>query len=181
MRKAALLLIALLPLAAHAADWKVDAAHSSLAFSGSYQGDAFHGRFKQFDAAIRYDPAHLDQARFDVTVKLGSVDTQNPERDQTLTGSDFFAVDRFPVAHFVTSGFHRGADGQVIAKGTLDLRGIQQPVTLKVDFKPKGDEATLDVDTTLDRLAFKLGTADDWKGISRRIAVHAHLLLHRTP
>jgi hypothetical protein len=50
-----------------------------------------------------------------------------------------------------------------------------------VDFKPKGDEATLDVDTTLERLAFKLGTADDWKGISRRIAVHAHLLLHRTP
>lgn len=181
MRSIVLCLAALLPLAAHAADWKVDAAHSTLGFSGNYQGDAFHGRFKQFDADIRFDPDHLDRARFDVTVKPGSVDTQNPERDQTLTGSDFFAVNRFPTAHFVTTAFHRDADGSVTADGHLELRGTRQPVTLKVHFKPQGKDATLVVDTTLDRLAFKLGAAPDWAGISRKITVHARLMLHRSP
>jgi polyisoprenoid-binding protein YceI len=181
MRHIVLFLAALLPLAAHAADWKVDPAHSTLGFSGDYQGDAFHGRFKQFDAAIRFDPADLGHARFDVTVKLGSVDTSNPERDQTLTGSDFFAIDRFPTAHFVTTAFHRDPAGQVSADGTLQLHGVRQPVTLTVDFKSKGDDATLDVDTTLDRKAYKLGTAADWDGIGKHIAVHAHLLLHRSP
>lgn len=178
---ATLLAVLLLPLSAHAATWKVDPAHSSLDFTGNYQGEAFHGRFKQFDAAIRYDPRNLDLARFDVTVQLGSVDTQNPERDQTLTGNDFFAVSRFPTAHFTTTAFQRGADGTVTADGTLSLHGIEQPVTLSVAFKPHGEEAVLTVDTTLDRLAYKLGTASDWDGIGKRIRVHARLRLRRVP
>jgi polyisoprenoid-binding protein YceI len=182
MKAAALLLVALLlPLSAHAASWRMDPSPSTLGFTGDFQGEAFHGRFKQFDVLIRYDPAHLHSARFDVSVKLGSVDTQNPERDQTLTGGDFFAVQRFPVAHFVTSAFHRAADGKVTADGTLDLHGIKQPVTLRVTFEPHGDHATLIVDTTLDRLAFKLGTPSDWDGINKRIKVHARLRLQRAP
>ena len=181
MKRLLLLLLIALPLTAHAADWKVDAAKSTLGFSGSYQGDAFHGVFKQFDAAIRFDPQHLDAARFDVTVKLASVDTRSAERDETLTGSDFFAIDDHPTAHFVTTGFHRGADGGITADGTLELNGVKQPVTLKVDFRPDGSDAVLDVDTTLNRLDYKLGTSDDWDAISKQIPVHAHLLLHAAP
>ncbi|RAP58471.1 YceI family protein [Oleiagrimonas sp. MCCC 1A03011] len=173
-----LFLLAALPLAAHAANWKVDTAKSTLGFSGSYQGDAFHGVFKQFDAAIRYDPQHLDAAKFDVTVKLASVDTQSAERDQTLTGSDFFDTGDYATAHFVTTAFHRAADGNVTADGTLDLHGVKRPVTLKVIFKTNGGDATLDVDTTLNRLDFKLGASADWDAISKKIPVHAHLLLH---
>lgn len=177
MRRISLLLLAL-PLAATAKDWNVDAAHSTLGFTGSYQGETFQGRFGQFEAKIAYDSADLGQAHFDVQVKLGSVDTRSSERDQTLTGSDFFAVDRFPTAHFVTRDFRKGADGNVVADGTLTLHGISKPVTLKVDFKPDGTAAVLDVSTTLNRLDYKLGASDDWADISTQIPVHAHLLLH---
>jgi polyisoprenoid-binding protein YceI len=178
MKRLLVLLLALAPGLACAHTWAVDAAHSTLGFSGSYQGDAFHGRFAHFDARIDYDPQHLEQSHFDVTVKLDSVDTQSPERDQTLTGSDFFDTGKHPTARFVTNAFERAADGQVTAKGTLTLNGIRHPVTLKVDFKPTSDGATLDVDTTLDRLDYKLGVGSDWDAISRSIPVHAHLLLH---
>lgn len=179
--KAAAFLIAvlLLPCAVHAASWRVDMARSTLGFSGNFQGEAFHGRFRRFDAEIRYEPKQLDQARFEVRVQLASVDTQNPERDQTLTGDEFFDVKQFPVAHFVTTAFHRHADGSVTADGTLELRGISQPVTLQVRFRPSGNQAVLDVHTTLDRLAFKLGTDSDWDGIGKQITVHARLRLHR--
>lgn len=174
MKSLIALLLLTLPLAVSAQDWKVDPAHSTLGFSGSFQGQVFHGRFTTFDATIRFDPAHLDQSRFDVTVKLDSVDTQSPERDQTLTGSDFFDTASDPTAHFTTQSFEKAAGG-IVAHGTLELNGTRQPVTLKVDFKRTGEHATLDVDTTLNRLDYKLGTGSDWSAISKQIPVHGHL------
>lgn len=182
MKAVAILIVALLlPMAAHASGWRVDNSNSSLGFSDDFQGEAFQGAFKRFDASIRYDPAHLDRAHFDVRVQLGSVDTRNPERDQTLTGDEFFAVRQFPVAHFVSTAFHRNGEVGAIADGTLEIRGIKQPVTLRVRFQPRGDQAILEVDATLDRLDFKLGTDSDWDGIGKQVEVHARLHLVRIP
>lgn len=177
MKRLLVLVLLLLPALAMARTWQVAPA-STLGFSGSYQGGAFHGRFKQFRAHIVYDPSDLAHATFDVTVKLDSVDTQSSERDQTLTGSDFFDTANHPSAHFVSHHFQRSAAGQVTAQGELTLNGITRPVTLKVHFKRDGDGATLDVDTTLDRLDYQLGAGSDWNAISRKIPVHGHLLLH---
>lgn len=181
MKVFAILLAALLPLSAHAADWKVDTTRSRLGFTGHYQGEAFHGRFRTFDARIRFDPRRLGRSSFDVTVMLESVDTRNRERDQTLTGRDFFATVRFPTAHFVTTGFRHDADGRVLADGILDLHGVKQPVTLRVAFARHGADATLEVDTRLDRLAYGLGSAPDWNDIANQVQVHARLLLHHAP
>jgi polyisoprenoid-binding protein YceI len=171
------LLLLSLPLAAFAKDWQVDATHSTLAFTGNYQGDAFHGTFKRCDAKINYDPANLATAAFDVTVDLGSVDTQSSERDETLTGTDFFDVASTPQARFVSHSFARGADGSITAQGMLTLHDVSKPVTLKVTFTPASGGATLDVDTTLNRLDFNLGSSDDWTDIGKTVAVHAHLQL----
>lgn len=161
-----------------ARDWQVVTDQSTLKFTASYQGDSFTGEFKNFDAMIVYDPDALKSARFDVTVKLDSVDTRSSERDQTLTGSDFFDTRDHPSAHFVTARFERGDDGSVLAHGTLDLHGITKPVTLNVDFKPSGAGATLEVRTTLNRLDFGLGASNDWGDIGKKVPVHAHLVLH---
>src|SRR5699024_10355413 len=179
MKRLLILLLLCLPAAAMAGTWHVEPASSSLGFDGSFQGQAFHGRFKQFSATIDYDPDDLATARFDVTVNLASVDTQSAARDQALTGSDFFAVSQYPQAHFVTRSFSRNADGRVVAHGTLTMRGISQPVDLDVDFRPSANGATLDVTTTVPRLAFKLGASDDWAGISKKIKVHGHLVLSK--
>ena len=173
-----LLLLSSLPLAAVAKDWQVDAAQSTLGFRGDYQGEAFDGTFKRFDARIRYDAADPASAKFDVEVDLSSVDTQSSERDETLAGSDFFDTGKYPKAHFVTQSFATGADGSVTAQGTLTLHGISKPVTLAVEFTPAAGGATLDVDTTLDRLAFGLGQSDDWADIGKTVTVHGHLVLH---
>jgi polyisoprenoid-binding protein YceI len=176
MRKL-ILLLALLPLAAFARDWNVDMAKSGLGFDGTYQGGAFAGKFAKFSAQIAYDENDLAHAKFDVTVQLASVDTGSGERDQTLATADFFDTGKFPQAHFVTSAFNRGADGGVIALGTLTIRDQSKPVTLKVKFAATGGATTLDVDATLNRLDFGLGTSGDWADISANINVHGHLLL----
>ena len=167
----------LLPLCAFARDWQVDAAKSTLTFNGTYQGGPFTGKFGKFEAAISYDEADLAKAKFDVKVDIASVDTQSGERDDTLRTADFFNTAKFPQAHFVTTGFERGADGGVIAKGVLTIREQSKPVTLKVQFAASAAGTTLDVDTTLNRLDFGLGASNDWADIGKDVAVHGHLLL----
>lgn len=183
MRNSALFLAALLlPLAASARDWQTDAAQSTLTFKGTYQNEAFAGKFRKFDAAISYDEADLSKARFDVKVDVASVDTASAERDDSLKGEDFFDGKKFPQAHFVTSSFAKSADGSVTAQGTLTIRDQSKPVVLKVKFATtssngSGDKATLDVDTTLKRLDFGLGTSKDWADIGADVPVHGHLAL----
>ena len=115
--------------------------------------------------------------KFDVTVIVGSLDTQSSERDDTLRTPDFFNPAKFPQAHFVTQSFGKGADGGLEAKGTLTIRDQTKPVTLKVKFAGAGESATLDVDTTLNRLDFGLGTSKDWVDIGKDVSVHGHLAL----
>lgn len=177
MLRSLLLALLLMPLTALARDWHVDAAKSTLGFKGVYQGDAFAGTFKTFNAKIAYDAAHLDAAKFDVTVDLASVDTGSGERDQTLATADFFDSGKFPQAHFVSEALSKSAGGGVEAKGTLTIRNQAKPVLLKVTFVDNGTTATLDVDTTLKRADFGLGNGSDWADISADIPVHGHLVL----
>jgi polyisoprenoid-binding protein YceI len=171
------LVILLLPVAASARDWNVDASKSTLGFKGSYQGEAFNGTFKAFDAKIAYDAADLAKARFDVTVDLASADTASAERDDALKGSDFFAVAKFPKARFETESFAQAADGSVTAQGKLTIRDQTKPVTLKVKFVETGATATLDVDSVLKRADFGLGAGSDWTDVGADVSVHGHLAL----
>jgi len=170
--------LTLLATSVMARDWQVDAAKSSLTFKCSYQGEAFDGKFGKFTAAIAYDDADPASAKFDVSVDLASVDTQNSDRDDALAGADFFDSKKTPQAHFATQSFAKAADGSVEAKGTLTIRGQSRPVTLKVHFAASGSAATLDVDTTLKRLDFGLGTSSDWNDIGKDVPVHGHLVLN---
>lgn len=181
MKHFALLALALalaLPGLAGATDYAVQPAGSTLAFHGNFQGSGFDGHFETFNAAIAYDPAHLDASKFDVTVDLSSAKTGDSDRDGALPGSDFFNVAQFPKAHFVTTGFHQNG-AKVIADGNLTLHGVTKPVSLTVDFKPAGSGATLDVAGTLKRLAFGVGSGDyaDTSVIADEVSVTAHLNL----
>ena len=155
------LALLLLPVAAFARDWNVDASKSTLGFKGSYQKEAFDGAFRKFD----------------VTVDLASADTGSAERDDSLKGGDFFAVSKFPKAHFTTESFAKGADGSVTAQGKLTIRDQTKPVTLKVTFAETGNAATLDVATVLKRADFGLGAGSDWTDVGADVSVHGHLVL----
>jgi polyisoprenoid-binding protein YceI len=175
---APLLLALALPGLASAADYAVQPAGSKLGFSGSFQGQSFAGTFGQWTAAISYDPAKLAASKFDVDVDLASVKTGDKDRDGALPGSDFFNVTKFPKAHFVTTGFRQNG-AQVVADGTLTLRGVSKPVSLNVVFKPQGTGATLDVTGAVKRLDFGVGGGDyaDTSVIANDVKIDAHLVL----
>lgn len=148
-----------LPALASAADWKQQPG-STLGFTGEQQGEAFNGQFRTFTSVIRFDPAALADARFDVSIDVTSADSANSERDETMLGADFFDTANFPKAHFVTQAFRQIAPGQFEADATLTIRdktiGLKFPFTWTADAK----SAELKSRVTLNRLAFGLGTGD---------------------
>lgn len=167
----------LLPITASARDWQVDTAKSSLTFKDTYQNGPFEGKFKKFEAVIKLDDTDVSKDSFDVKVDIASLDTGSSERDDTLRTADFFDPAKYPQAHFVTQSFGKGADGGLEAKGQLTIRTTTKPVTLKVKFVASGDSGTLDVDATLNRLDFGLGSGSDWADIGKDVTVHGHLIL----
>ena len=165
--------------AAPAADWTVKPEGSSLRFAGKAQGEKFEGRFKDFTPAIRFDPAALETARFDVTVRLASADSRNQERDETLAGADFFDVANYPEARFVATEFAAVDGGGYEARGALELRGTRQPVTLAFKWTPGKDGVRLEGKATLDRTAFGVGSGDweDAEMVAHAVEVATTLLL----
>ena len=166
-----------MPGAAIAADW-TQQHDSTLGFSGSAQGEAFNGQFKQFEADIRFDPQDIANARFDVRIQLDSVDSANSERDDTLRSADFFNVAAIPEARYLAEHFEKDGDC-FVAKGKLALNGKTVDVPLQFQFRITDAEATLDGKATLDRLDFNVGGGDwaDPSMIDTAVRVTTHLQL----
>jgi polyisoprenoid-binding protein YceI len=165
---------------AQAADWKQQAG-STLRFAGTQQGERFDGGFQRFQSTIRFDPAALADASFDVDIDITSADTANSERDETLLGDDFFDSARFPRARFTTTTFRQLAPGKFEADARLTIR--DRTVALKFPFTWQGDakSATLDARVTLDRLAYDVGTGEweDESSVGHDVDVIVHLVLAR--
>ena len=160
-RTAAFGLLAALALPAFASDWTADPAASKLAFVAEYSEGPIDGRFNRFAPSIRFDPADLASARFEVEIDLASVSTGDEEWDGYLVGEEFCNVEGFPKAHYRAERFV-ARDGGFVALGTLELRGVQQPVELSFTFETSGDGATLKGSAQLDRIAFGVG-GGDWE------------------
>ena len=162
MMRKTLALAALLAAAAwpvQATDY-VQAAGSSLAFGGMYQGEAFAGRFPGFDTRLQFDPADPASARLEVRIPLAGATTGNADYDGELRGPAFLDTARFATAHYRASGFRSLGGNRYAADGTLSLHGIEQPVTLEFTWTG-GGQPLLAGTATVRRLAFGVG-AGDW-------------------
>lgn len=146
-----------------AADY-VQASGSTLAFSGSYQGEAFQGSFPNFTTVLRFDPARLAGAKLDVSITLTSATTRNADYDSELRGDAFFKSSQFPKARYTATVFRALGGNRYAADGILSLRGVSKLVTLTFTWTA-GAKPVLSGTATVKRLDFNVGTGD-WRDLS---------------
>lgn len=132
---------------------------SVLGFRATYMDDRFEGRFADFTPVIRFDPADLENSRFDVRIALASASTDNQERDEMLVGPEFFNAGALPEARYQAESFTALGGSRFRADGQLTLNGVSRPVALEFDWTP-GTPAVLEGRASLKRLAFKVGEGD---------------------
>ncbi len=125
------------PWAADAVPYEIDASHSSVEFSIRHLVARTSGRFTDFAGTIHFDPEKLDEGNVEVTIQAASIDTANEERDTHLKNADFFDVEEHPEIRFVGETATKTDDGFDVT-GTLTLLGVEQEVTLPVEFLGAG-------------------------------------------
>ena len=149
---------------AQASTWKSDPAHSQVDFTITHLSvSKTHGRFGDVNAIIHYDQADVAKTTVQATVSVTSVNTDEPGRDDEIKSADFFDVDDYPTAKFVSTAVSKNGNGLWV-KGNLTLHGVTKPVVLNVQklAQPAGDpggkqEAKFTATTTINRTAFGIG------------------------
>jgi polyisoprenoid-binding protein YceI len=143
-----------------AADWKMDPSGSKLEFIATFEKTPAPGVFKEFDARLRFEP-DKPGGSLDVTVKVTSADMSIPDVNKEIRNKDWFDYSAFPQAEFHSTDLRRDGKGYV-ARGTLSLKGMKQPVEVPFSWTDSGGGAVMEGELTLKRGDFGIGLGE-WK------------------
>jgi polyisoprenoid-binding protein YceI len=116
---------------AQSATYQVDPTHTFVTWEAKHFGvSTSRGRFDKKSGSITYDKAGKTGTA-DITIEMSSINTGVAPFDGHLKSNDFFAVEKFPQAKFLGTQFKFDGDKVSEVVGTLTMRGITQPATLK--------------------------------------------------
>ena len=146
---------------AQGAAWKMDPAGSKLEFIATFEKTAAPGVFKEFDARLRFDPDKPARGSLDVTVKVTSADMNIADVNKEIRGKDWFDYTAFPQAEFRSTDLRRIEGNRYVARGTLLLKGVKQPVEVPFSWTASADGAVMEGEFLLSRSAFGIG-AGEW-------------------
>ena len=122
-----------------AGTWTIDPVHSEVAFVVRHlMISKVRGRLTAFEGQIVTAADSLESS-VTATIDLTSVDTGNAQRDDHIRSADFFDVANHPAMAYRSSGVRRDGDDYVL-DGELTLKGVTQPVPLKLEVNGFGPD-----------------------------------------
>lgn len=125
-----------------AGEWTIDPGHSEVGFAVRHMMvSKVRGRFRGFEGQVvtTEDPTDVSVV---ATIDLSSIETGNPDRDNHLRSSDFFAVERNPTMRYEGQGMRRVKDEYVL-DGQLTLNDITRDVPLTVECNGFGSDPAI--------------------------------------
>jgi polyisoprenoid-binding protein YceI len=145
----------LLPVAALAAapafaaeSWNIDRSHSAITFQADHLGySVVHGRFREFDADVMFDPGNIEATEVTVTVQADSIDTDWPRRDEHLISEDFLNVEEHPTITFESTGVEQTGENTARLFGELTMLGETREVVWDVALNKIGPNPINQVET----------------------------------
>jgi len=121
-------------------NYQIDKQHVSTLFKINHMGmSTFVGRFNSVDASLEFDPEHMENARLSAVINLASIDVNNSDLEETLRGSSWFDVAKWPQALFTTHKVELISDKRAKFSGDLTLHGVTAPIVLDVIFNGGGN------------------------------------------
>ncbi|MEO6151055.1 MAG: YceI family protein, partial [Mucilaginibacter sp.] len=170
MKKTIILLAAvLIQTAVYAQTWSLDKGHANLKFTVTHlMLSDVDGRFKDFDATITSAKPDFTDAKFDMTAKIASVDTDNERRDADLTSDKYFDAAKYPTLSFTSTSITPAGTNKFKLAGNLTIHGVTKAVTFDLLFRgakvhpfTKADVAGFQLSGTISRKDFGVGSAPE--------------------
>jgi len=158
-RIAAALLYWAILVPAHAAEFnQVQLDKSQIAFVFKQMGVAVDGRFPKFNAQIAFDPAKPEAGRTQIEIDLAAIDAGSAEANDEAKTKNWFHIQQFPKASFVSSSVKALGGNRYEAAGKLNIKGKARDVVAPFTFKPEGSGGTFEGSFVLKRLEFGIGS-----------------------
>ena len=132
-----LLLIAFLSTTTFAqTTWKADPAHTQASFGITHMGiSEVEGKFNEFDGSIVASKDDFSDAKYQMTIKVPSIDTGIEMRDNHLKSADFFDAENYPEMTFKSNSSEKVGENKYKVTGDLTFHGVTKPVTLDVWYR----------------------------------------------
>jgi polyisoprenoid-binding protein YceI len=144
--------------------WKIDQTHSEIGFKVKHMMiSTVSGNFEKFEGDLETSTDDFTDAVFNFSAEIGSVNTNNKDRDTHLKSDDFFNVNEYPKLKFVSKSFN-GSE----LKGDLTIRDVTKEISLDVEYNgsavdPYGQtKAGFEMEGSVNRKDFKL----NWNAIT---------------
>jgi polyisoprenoid-binding protein YceI len=141
MKKSVLILSAFIVLTSfglQSGKWTNDDMHSQLAFTVKHLGIAdVSGTFNDFDVTVDAKKDDFSDAVFELTAKVGSINTRVEPRDNHLKSADFFDAAKYPTLHFKSKAIKKAGKNKYKLTGDLTMHGVTQQVTMNVTYRGK--------------------------------------------
>jgi len=115
--------------------WAVDPSRSRVGFAVRHSGAArVRGEFGDFEGVLEIDD-RLGTATVRGTVRLGSVNTSEPRRDDHLRSKDFFDAEQYPDLTFESTRIEALGGKSFLLTGNVTLHGVTNEVVLRAEVK----------------------------------------------
>ena len=135
-------------------------AQSEITFVSKQMGVPVEGRFKQFSAAVAFDPKKPEAARIGFTIQTGSASFGAAETDAEVPKPAWFNVAKFPTASFQSSAVKALGGGRFEVRGALNIKGASHEVVVPVSVTQAGAASTAVGSFVIKRLDFKIGDGE---------------------
>lgn len=124
----------LLALPAVAADWNLDASHSSVGFEVKHMAiSKVKGAFTDLSGTVTGEAGRPETFAVEATIQIASVNTGNEKRDEHLRSPDFFAAEEFPTITFKSTKVEMDGDEGTLT-GEFTLHGVTKTVVLELEY-----------------------------------------------
>ncbi|MHC1707682.1 MAG: YceI family protein [Bacteroidales bacterium] len=138
MKKISFLLAAMViatGLKAQTTKWNFDNSHSSVSFEVSHMVVSdVEGSFKKFSGNVLSDKPDFTDAKIDFTIEVGSINTDNADRDNHLKSADFFDAANHPEIKFKSVAITKVQGNKYKMVGNLTMRGVTRSVSLDMTY-----------------------------------------------
>lgn len=147
------------------AQQKLVPAQSEIGFISKQMGVPVEGKFKKFEADIRFDTAKLAASQIAFTIDTGSATIGVRETDAELPKPVWFGVKQYPQATFQSSSIKALGGGKYQVAGKLTIKGQARDVEVPVALTQASGVTTATGQFAIKRLAFKIGE-NEWADTS---------------
>jgi len=143
-----------------------DGKTSKLEFVGSKVTGSHNGSFGTFDGRMELVDGKIEASTVRVDIDMKTVTSDTEKLTGHLKSKDFFEVDRFPKATFVStkivSGGEKGATHTIT--GNLELHGVTKSITFPATIGVANEAVTANAEFAIDRTQWGInyeGMADN--------------------